>query len=389
MKRLVVLTFFALSVVLVFGQGGKVNSAISYESQGKLDRAKEAIDLATVHEKTKGKAKTWMVRGKVYQAIAVTKDSTYSKLSPNPVQISLDAYKKALELDVKGRYAKEINKNLDIFIFAISPSLSKYWNDKDYKKAYQVVVGLVEMSALKTPPVIDTSSMYNAAIIALNAKMYDEAIAYYKKCIDLKYKEGAKMYINISSIEINRGDTAKAISYLEEGIVVYPDENSDLMVNLINLYLQKGESDLALKYLDKAIEKDPNNATFLFAKGTLYEKLGDLDKAKEVYEKSIEINPKYFNAYYNLGALYYNKAIEMMKKAYDIPAKEQKKYDMAVKEASKVFEEALPYFEKAYELNKKEKSTVAVLKEIYFKLRNNSPEYMEKYKEYNELLKTY
>jgi tetratricopeptide (TPR) repeat protein len=387
MKKLVIVTFFALSTAIVFGQGGKVNSAISYVGQKKLDKAKEAIDLATVHEKTKDKAKTWKVRGEVYQAIATTKDSSFANLCPDPVKVSIEAYKKAKELDEKGRYAKEIDAKLYFFTNSLSKDLGNNWTAKNYKGAHQDAVYMIEIAALQTPPVIDTNSMYNAAITALGAEMYDEAIVYYKKCIDLNYKDGAKMYESISDIENIRGDTAKAVYYLEEGIKAYPDNNSKLMVKLINLYLLKDESDLALKYLTKAIEKEPNNATYLFAQGALYDKLEKFDMSEVSYKKAVEIKPDYFDAYYNLGALYYNKGVEMLKEANNIPANKQKEYEAAVKESYKELEKALPYFEKAYELNAKEISSVQVLKEIYFKLRNEKPEYMEKYKHYNDLLK--
>lgn len=41
----------------------------------------------------------------------------------------------------------------------------------------------------------------------------------------------------------------------------------------------------------------------------------------------------------------------------------------------------IPYFEKARELNPTERNTLTTLKELYFKLRNNDPSYMQKYEE--------
>ena len=118
-----------------------------------------------------------------------------------------------------------------------------------------------------------------------------------------------------------------------------------------------------------------------------YEKLGDFDNAKASYEKSVELKPDYFAAYYNLGALFFNKGADMLQEANNIPANQQSKYEAAVKESFKELEKALPYLEKAYEIDSEDRSTIQTLKEIYFKIRNDKEEYMTKYKKYNELLK--
>ena len=56
-----------------------------------------------------------------------------------------------------------------------------------------------------------------------------------------------------------------------------------------------------MKYLNMAIEQDPTNVTYYFAQGTLYERFGDEENAVKSYKKTMEIDPTFFNAYYNLG----------------------------------------------------------------------------------------
>lgn len=387
MKKLAILTFFVLSITFVFGQSNKVNSAINRLKYGELEKAKEAIDLAAVHEKTIGKAKTWKVKGAVYQAIAISKDSNISTLCADPIKVSLEAYEKAIELDVKKQYIGEINTSLDLFSYGLNPFITKDWESKNFAGAHQKFVYLIKMSELKTPPVIDTVSIFNAAITAYNAKLYDEAINYYQQCVDLKH-QGVAIYESMADIESLRGDTVKFIEYLKLGVEAYPEDNNTLMIKLINHYLSNDESDLALMYLTKAIENDPSNPTFYFAQGALYDKLEDFENAKSSYDKAIEIKPDYYDAYYNLGALFFNKGADMLKEANNIPPNEQAKYEAAVKNSFKELEKALPYLERAHEIDSTEKSTILTLKEIYFKLRNDNEEYMTKYKEYNELIKT-
>ena len=88
-----------------------------------------------------------------------------------------------------------------------------------------------------------------------------------------------------------------------------------MLVELINYYLTAGESEEALQYLNMAKEGDPGNKSYHFAEGTLYDKMGNEEKAVAAYEEAIEIDPTYFDAYYNLGVMYYNKAVEYFTEA--------------------------------------------------------------------------
>ncbi len=388
MKKLAFLLSFIMTVSMVSAQNSKVQSAINYSKPqyNQLDKAKEAIDAAVIHEKTMNTAKAWKVRGDVYLAIAQTTDEKFITLCENPLQVSFDSFKKATELDVKNQFSAEITLQLiKLNAIRINTGIA-FFNEGKYDKAFYAFTNALEIDKIVRPGTIDTMIVFNAGIAADRAKMYDEAIKYYRIAASLRY-EGSKVYGFIANLERERGDTNAFVNVLKEGIDSFPNDNSVLMVELINYYLIKDMSDLALEYLEKAIDKDPTNATFHFAKGALYDKLKDFEKAKLSYEKAVEIKNDYFDAYYNLGALYFNKGADMLKEANNIPPKEQKRYDAAVIESFKELEKALPYLEKAHEIDPKEKSTMLTLKEIYFKLRNDKEEYMVKYQQINEELK--
>jgi len=386
MKKIAFLVVFVFSVALVFAQNSKVQTAINKLKYNELDGAQEAIDLAIKHEKTIEKAKTWKVRGDVYQAIARTTDEKFKALSENPLEIAIESYKKAFELDTKGVYKDEMSNQLKLVgIMMINKGIEGF-NKEDYKGALKSFEASLDIDAIVEPGKIDTMIIYNAGIAADRAKDFDKAIKYYGQVASLKF-EGSKVYGFMANIETERGDTAKFLDYLKQGVEAYPSDNDALMVTLINHYLNNDESDFALEYLSKAIEKDPTNHTFYFAQGALYDKLKDFDNAKASYDKAVEIKPDYFDAYYNLGALYFNKGADMLKEANNIPPNQQEKYEAAVKESFKELEKALPALEKAHEIDPNEESTMLTLKEIYFKLRNDSDDYMAKYKEMNEKVK--
>jgi tetratricopeptide (TPR) repeat protein len=388
MKKLALSLTFIMSVFLLTAQNSKVQTAInlSKPQYNELDKAKEAIDLAINHEKTMSKAKTWKVRGQVYQAIAQSTDEKFKALSENPLKVAIESYEKAKELDEKGQYTKEIENQLKLIgMLQINKGI-EYFNTQEFDKAFNAFTSSLAIDGIIEPGKIDTMIIFNAGIAADRAKMYDQAIEYYNKTTALRY-EGSKVFGFIATIERERGDTAAFVQALKNGIEAYPEDNSVLMVELINYYLTAELSDLALEYLAKAIEKDPSNQTFYFAQGALYDKLNDFDNAKASYEKAVELKSDYFDAYYNLGALYFNKGADMLKLANEIPPNQQSKYDAAVKESFNELAKALPALEKAHEINPAEETTMLTLKEIYFKLRNDSEEYMTKFKAINEKIK--
>ena len=103
MKKLSFIIALLLCVNISFAQKGKVTSAVSFFTQGKLDKAKELIDEAIGHETCVNWAKAYMVRGQIYQAIFETQDENYKKLSKDPLSVAWDSYQKVIQLDDKNK----------------------------------------------------------------------------------------------------------------------------------------------------------------------------------------------------------------------------------------------------------------------------------------------
>ncbi|RLD62082.1 MAG: hypothetical protein DRJ01_06775 [Bacteroidetes bacterium] len=370
MKKIVLVLVFIMSIVYVNAQNSKVVSAYNYlkPQYNELGKAKEAIDLATKHEKTKLKAKTWYYRGLVYQALYGSKDTAFQNLCENPLEEAKAAFLKAIELDKKGKYKEDIIKSLKIMTLQFVNKGITEFNSKDnkYEEAFKSFQNAVKINELPFIAQIDTMSVFYSAVAADRAKLYDKAIKYYKECAKYKFK-GAKVYLYIENIYKEQKDTVNALKTLKEGIAAYPEDNNLLMIELINFYLNSDQSQEALLYLDKAIANDSSNYSFYFAEGTLYDKLEDFENAVKAYSKSIEINPEYFDAQYNMGALYYNKAVKLIDIANE--ENDNKKYEIKKAAADKVFEQAIPYLEKAHEINPKDMSTMESLKTLYYRMK--------------------
>jgi tetratricopeptide (TPR) repeat protein len=137
----------------------------------------------------------------------------------------------------------------------------------------------------------------------------------------------------------------------------------------------------AIGNLNLAIEKDPQNAVLHYNLGTLYDNLANpkdpksitekdyneyFTKSTEAYNKAITLKPDYFDALYNIGAMYFNKAVKMQEAANAIT--DNKKYNEASAKADKVFAESLPFLEKAEQVNTDDKDTYRGLLETLKKL---------------------
>ena len=382
MKRIVILLVFVLSVSGAFAQKGKVTSAQNMKDAGKLEKAVQIIELTIdpanpKSQKTIPWPKTWEVRGEIYQAVYESKDEKAKQLSDDPLGIAFESYKKALELDTKGKSAKSIKIKLTLLTNDLTNQAVEAFQAGDFDKAlnsFETILAIQDIDVVKkdNPNAVDTVIIFNTGLAASNAKKYDKAINYYKEAAKYGYN-GARTWLAIANAYQQKGDTLGSLDVLKEAFQKYPEDN-DVVTSMIQIYMQMDKSDEALKYLELAIKQDPTNVTYYFAQGALYEKILNEEKAIESYKQAIEVDPTFFNAYYNLGTLYYNKGVKQENIAYKVPPNENEKYLAEKKKADVWFNKALPFMEKCNQLNPKDVSTLEALKSIYYRSKD-----MDKY----------
>ena len=73
-----------------------------------------------------------------------------------------------------------------------------------------------------------------------------------------------------------------------------------------------------------------------------------VEKAEAAYKKAIEINPNYFDALYNIGALYFNRAVKQSEIVNNI--KDNNKYKIESAKVDEIFKKSLPFLEKGEEI---------------------------------------
>lgn len=360
---------------MAFAQNSAVVSAYNYLNDYNRDRAKEpesllkakeSIDKASESESTSGKPKTWFYRGNVYMALSESKHESHSNFTSDALKNALDSYVKCYKLDPKGEFAEDAKR----FVFQGSNMMLnegvKAYNEKNHERALNLFEGSVNYK--KELGVTDTLGIGNCGLAAMSGKNYEKAVQIFTQLASFGGKNGPINYLNLGKAYKNLNKEEEAIKAFQDGRAKYP-EDPNLITEELNIYLTKGKDKEAKEMLEMAIAKDPKNHQLHFASGVTFDRLGNKQDAEKAYLKAIEIKSDYFDAYYNLGALYFNTAKELLDKAN--AEKDNKKYEAGKKVADSEFAKALPFLEKAHELDKNDVSTMISLKALYGQLGNN------------------
>jgi tetratricopeptide (TPR) repeat protein len=309
-------------------------------------------------------AKTWFYRGNIYYDIAVSTDPKFQNLDPDPFGVAYQSYTKATEYDIKGEF------KLDILKYTIAIGEGYYnkgvlnYNEQKFKEAALSFEQAYQVS--ESVGNVDTSALINAAVSATQANETAMAKEYYLQLIDLKVQK-PDVYASLSEIYKAEGDTALALQTVAEGRKLFP-EDFNLLIAETNIFLVTDEKEKAKADLEAALEMDSSNPSIFFAVGTIYDQMGDVEKATSAYENAISLKQDYFEANYNLGALYVNQAADILDKANDLPLDAVKEYEAEKARADDMLKKAVPYLERSLELMPDDVNTMVSLKEIYTRL---------------------
>ena len=356
-----------------------------------LLKAKKAIDesylkqTTTPFTKSKDETKMYYYRGAIYLDYWML--SNYdAEILKNVIAVgesemneaTFGSFSKCLELDIKNQWKSDINNKINIYRNLSINNGVDCFQKKNYSGAFNSFKMALEMYNVLS--LTDTLAMINAALSAEKMKNTNEAYKYYKMCADVNYGNGAEMYqsmIRVLNAEEVKNEE-KILNVIDEGKQRFP---KDYILNIeeFNYWYSKGDNEKAQQALENAIESDPTNKVLHFNVGVTYDNISNkyhkenkhdvaftyMNKAINGYKKAIELDDNYVDAYYNLGALYYNQSITAKSVAGDYSGE---KYDKEMKSANEMLKKAIPLLEKVLSLSPSDKSTLTVLKSLYFNL---------------------
>ena len=363
-----ILPILIVLLILLSGCSTKryVRQAEHLIDDGKLEDAMELIQLATDSTVNNQWAKTYLVYGKLAQTAATSKKKKDQTLFKNPLQLAYKNYMKALDMDETGK--------LDNLASVLLPKLSndfiakgvENFQSRKYREAmisFEYVSKIAEHGIINVS--VDTGIIYNAGLAAYNAKIYENAVKHFTTCKEMNYG-GVNLYLLLKNTYVSMNDSVNVLQILKEAFEKFP-EDEEVLVQLVNYYIFAGMNNEALDFLKIAKKKNPDNGTYFFAEGLIYDRIGRIDSARSAYQRSIDLDPGLFTSQYNLGALIFNQGVKMVDEANKILDNE--KYTVAREAADQKFAEALPYLEKAHELNNDDIDTMETLKLIYYRLK--------------------
>jgi tetratricopeptide (TPR) repeat protein len=308
-------------------------------------------------------------------------------LDPDALDKAFEAYNKADSLDVKGKFKSK--NTVKVNSYTLRGLYTSKAVELSGKQQFAKSVEYFDKALILAEwPKSDSDTTfkvglvtYYAGFMAYNGKDYKTAEKYYTKCIE-KGWEGGTPYNGLAAVYKETKESTKEYEILQKGFDKFPG-SKDLMYGFINYYLGSGQSDKALEKLEQAIKDDPSNPSLFFAKATLFDNMSQdttgkynaeqkkdfLGKGIEGYKKAIDVKADYFDANYNLGALYYNAGVYKLKEADLLTVKEKEKFEIKVNEAKEEMNKALPFLEKAHEIDGTHRLTVQTLITIYHRLQ--------------------
>jgi tetratricopeptide (TPR) repeat protein len=133
----------------------------------------------------------------------------------------------------------------------------------------------------------------------------------------------------------------KAVEIFEEIKKLDPKDNENLNM-LLQAYYEAGRTVEATKTFKLAVENDPGNKMNHYILGLLYRTVDDYEGAIAEFTEATKIDPNFTDAFFDIGATYYNWGVKMKKMS-------QEKGDESVEYKNK-FKDALPWMQKVADM---------------------------------------
>lgn len=334
--------------------------------------AKESIDKAVLHEKTKADPELWVMRALLYAEMAYN-DSTSA--SGKYVAEAQAALAKVKELDPQAENKENVKIAKNTLYQNQLVKGKKHFDSKNYVEAHTEFNKGLEFAPG------DTIINYYAGVAAQNVKNYKAAIKNYTDLLSTNFSFMPDVYGNLAEAYAADKDTAAAIKVLSEGSSKFPQSNQ-LVSREIELSINSGRYKEIISKIEAQIQSNPTNKYYPFYLGLAYAALNDAAKSEEAYKKAIAIDPTFINAYINLGSVIMNHGIETYNSANKkygnkaLNPAQLAEYNNDKKKATAEFDKALPYLIKSTEIDPTSKLAWANLR-AYYNAKSNKAKVAE------------
>lgn len=329
-------------------QVGNVQLGESY-----IKTAKEAIDAAVLHDKTKESAEAWTIYSLVYGNIGVDNKSA------EDIQKAKEALAKAKELDTNNKNAENIKSaEHNLYAYGFNEGVAA-WEAQDFVKAYDAFNGALEFMPG------DTTLTYYAGIAAIQNNELEKGLEKYLALADVKeYSEHRRIVKDIPNLYLNLSDTTNALKYAALAVEQYPEDNEIANQN-INYNIALGNTAAVMDNLNAQIAKEPENKTLYFYLGIAEASLNNNEEAYKAYQKALEIDPNYVDANINAGVTLINSIKDDLQAINDDKSLSNAEYNSKIEGLKEKIKPSQAYFDKVLELEPNNDSALRGLKSVY------------------------
>jgi len=364
MKKGIFIAAIALLVGEAFAQKAELTSAIlSYRKQD-MATAKMYIDKVEAKLNDGGSLKDKDL-GKFYHHRGLICYSIYNDTKEVAL---LNTATEAFKVDSEGGSSSSKKSSNELLRCTIAYNEIAYikYEEKDFAGALIMFEKLVEINAYPSIGIVDTTNLFNASLMAIQASNSEKAVELLNKLIVLDPTKG-DYHLSIIKEYGKLANKEGKFAAIKAARLAVPN-HTGLIFEEVNYYLAENNTDELLRSLDEAILAAPDNATLHFAKGSTNADIKNVAAAKEAYMKAIEIDADYFDAYNNLAGLFLDQTVAVIEKMNNLglSAADQKKYNSLKKKRNTLYKEAKPYLEEAVRINGMDINVLKALKEVCY-----------------------
>ena len=305
----------------------------------------------------------------------------------NGAAVAVESFKKAKELDAKAVVkANEGLTKLKDHYLQEADNMYKLGEYKAAAAGYAVADEL--LNDLGTP---DQSLAFNIGYCYVLDGNFDAALPFLEKSKANNYEADGTLYYLLFHcyFKNNTGDMAKSKETLLEGVSKYP-QNNNLIESMTMFYSREGSTEdpeEVFGLIKSAIDADPTNVELWAGLGNVYLKSERWDEAIETYTKAVELQPENEINQLRLGYTYCLKGDaaqdELTKQTFTSYEESNKAQDAVLQ----IYAASLPALEKAYALNGTNRTTIELLKSIYYRLSYDDEAMKAKYDQINAVYK--
>ena len=394
MKRISIIGLCLATAAAATAQKAVVKEAESAMKSGKpFVEVVNIITPAFTNPETEKQADIYFIPGKAgfkeyddvlgkKQIGLIKADDPQVAAAANALMGGYEYFLKALPLDslpnekgkVKPKYSKEIINTIVGHQSDFNLAAIDFYNAKEYGKAYDswdIFINfpnnpvLANAKIQQFPDSTMSDICYNQGIAAWQDNNFEKAIKAFRNAISKGYNKKSVFDYGMAVAQ-NGKDNDALLEFAEAGNKLYGSEDNTYLNMIVNYYLNTEKYDEAMVFLNKGIEENPDNAQYYALAGIIYDNQNQRDKAFEMYDKSVSLDPNNGLGNFYLGRAYAAKAGDLS------DAYTGNDYDSyKVRELYPLYNKAKDYLEKAYEVDENNRSQIlTVLDIVYYNLND-------------------